>query len=72
MVKQTALKKSIPSLRAQIAELDYALVMGEVAAQKAGAPKAATAAKASPAPAKAAAAEKSNDAFAAFKKLFGM
>lgn len=72
MVKERALKKSIPGLRAQIADLDYQLVMGELAAKKAGAPKAAVASKAAPAPAKAAAAGKSSDPFAAFKKLFGM
>jgi hypothetical protein len=49
VVKQAALKQSIPALRAQIADLDYAIVMGEVAAMKAGAPKA-VAANAAPAP----------------------
>jgi hypothetical protein len=50
VVKQAALKQSIPALRAQIADLDYAIVMGEVAAKKkVSAPKA-VAANAAPAP----------------------
>ena len=38
VLMERELKKSIPALRAQIANLDYDLVMGEVEAQKAGSP----------------------------------
>ena len=38
MLKERELKKAIPALRAQIANLDYDLVMGEVEAQKASSP----------------------------------
>ena len=70
VAKQKALTKEIPALRAQIAGLDYELVMGEVAAQK-SAP--ATKMAAAPAFTKAApAATKASDPFAGLKKLFGI